>query len=115
MNYSNPKRQLTVENWPGGMERVTAIFTVEALQHRQAERVSRITRSPSGKESRPKLTTYALKVAIVSGDDGKTYIAQLQSTGCISIMQGNLKFEQETIWPKDERFERVFALFAQTV
>ncbi len=110
MNYSNPQRCAVIKDWPSGMEQVTAIFSVETSK--KGERVSRITQSVSGRESKPKLTTYAKKAMIVTGDDERIYIAQLIFDNCVRIAQSNMKFDQETIWAKDSRFAAILALFA---
>lgn len=66
LQLSNPRKHAVIENWPSGRNRVTATFDVET--GKQGERVSRVT---TGK---PKRTTYCKRMAIVDGDDGKTYL-----------------------------------------
>lgn len=108
--YSNGVKWLEVKDWPSGNKRVVAIFKVESTN--EGERVSRTTIDEFRRESKPKLTAYARKCAIVTGDDGKTYIAELQLDDCISIMQSNLKFKEEMIWwdSSPDRFAAVLAL-----
>lgn len=59
----------------------------------------------------PKKLTYAEKVRIVEGSDGRTYIAELTSSGFVSIMRGDMKLQAEAIFPEDPRFGQVRALF----
>lgn len=111
--YSNPERYLLVPDWPSGNERVSAMFTVETSK--KGQRVSRVTTDKYGRESKPKVTTFTKQVAIVTGDDNKTYIAELSPTGIISIVQSNLKFTDEII-SRDgspERYAAVLALIRQ--
>lgn len=111
VTYSNPRKSATIENWPSGGKRVTAVFTVETKKNKQ--RVSRITIDELGRESKPKTTTYADQVVIVDGDDGKTYILEYtQMYGLISVMQGTMQYQHETLGPRDERFETVKALIS---
>lgn len=63
---SNPRTHAVIENWPSGANRVTATFTVE--KNKRGERIARTT---TGK---PKVTTYHDKMAIVDGEDGRTYL-----------------------------------------
>jgi hypothetical protein len=93
-----------IENWPSGSRRVTAVFTIES--GKKGERAVRVT------EGAAKKLTYATKARIVDGDDGRTYIAELSLYGHISIMQGNMKYQQETIHRTDPHYAEVFQLFA---
>ena len=103
--YSNPRTQAVIENWPSGKQTVTARFSVESHPKR-GERVIRVT------TGRPKALTYALKVRIVDGDDGRTYIAHLTHFGGISIMRGTMDFQHEIVFPGDARHTELMALFA---
>lgn len=49
---------------------------------------------------------------IVDGSDGRTYIAEYTVYGHISIMRGDMKFSQESIFPTDARYTEVVELFA---
>ena len=60
----------------------------------------------------PKTLTYAKKVRIVDGDDGKTYIAELNVYGHISIMRGDMKFQEEVTFERDPRYQDVLNLFS---
>lgn len=104
IEYSNPRTSATIEDWPSGSKRVTAIFTIE--QH--PKRGERATRQTTGAV---KKLTYALKARIVDGSDGRTYIAELTMYGHISIMNGDMKFSKESIHPRDERYPAIRALF----
>ena len=103
-NYSNPRMSATIENWPHGGKRVTANFTIES--DKRGERAVRITTGA------PKKLTYARKMRIVDGDDGRTYIAELSMYGHITIMNGDMKYSKETIFNGDPRMPELLALFA---
>lgn len=105
MTYSNPRLDATIENWPHGKQRVTATFTIER-DHKRGERAVRVTTGA------PKKLTYARKARIVDGDDGRTYIAELSFYGFVSIMNGDMKFQKETIHVYDPRYPECHALFA---
>ncbi len=109
--YSNPRMQATIENWPmGGIKRGTAVFEVE--QHpTRGQRAHRTTFLPLHGPTAPKLLTYADQMRIVDGDDGRTYIAVLSRYGNISIMRGDMKFNEETVFERDERYPALRALF----
>jgi len=110
LKFTNPRLTFTTNDWPYGSKRTTATFTIEA--NKRGERVSRVTINPkSGRINKPKTTTYATKVRIVDGSDGRTYIAHLTEYGFIKIMQSNLQYSQETIHHGNDRFSDVVALF----
>ena len=106
MEYSNPRTTFETDDWPYGRHnRVRAVFTVESGT--RGERVSRVTSNPKGGTNKPKKTTYARLVRIVDGSDGKTYIAELSQFGHITIMQSNLKFQQESIFTDSDRYQSI--------
>jgi len=109
--YTNPRKFCTVDNWPSGKNRVTAKFVVET-GIRGKERIGRVTQNPKGGWNSPKRTTYALKARIVDGEDGRIYIAELTEYGHITIMQSNLKFQEEVVFPDDNRHKELLALFS---
>ena len=80
--YSNPRMTATIENWPSGSKRVTAFFQ------------------------------FAKQMRIVDGDDGRTYIAELSCYGHITIMRGDMKFNEESVHAGDPRHAELMALFA---
>ena len=102
--YSNPRMNAVIENWPNGANRVTAVFFIE--QTKRGERAVRVTTGA------PKKLTYAVKSRIVDGDDGRTYIAELTAYGHITIMRGDMKFNEESIFERDSRYAEMRALFA---
>lgn len=59
-----------------------------------------------------KKLTFAKLARIVDGSDGRTYIAEYSMYGFVSIMQGNMKYRQETIHDRDPRFAEAMELFA---
>ncbi len=103
--YSNPRMSATIEDWPSGSKRVTAVFAIE--QH--AKRGERAVRTTTGAK---KALTYARKARIVDGDDGRTYIAELTMYGFVSIMRGDMKISEETIHLNDPRYPMARALFS---
>jgi hypothetical protein len=112
LTYSNPRREAVIPDWPwGSKQRTTATFTIE-IGPVSRERAVRVTIDPkTGRPTAPKKRTYASKARIVDGDDGRTYIAELSMYGFVSIMRGDMKFEEETVHPDNPRFPEVMALF----
>jgi hypothetical protein len=103
--YSNPRLNATIDNWPSGSKRVTAVFTIE--QHpTRGERAVRVTTGA------PKTLVYARKARILDGDDGRTYLANLTIYGHISIFNGDMKFRHEAVFEHDPRYPDLLALFA---
>jgi hypothetical protein len=104
--YSNPRISAVFNNWPSGrLERVTATFSLETDQKR-GERMVRVTTGA------PKKLTYARKMRIVDGDDGKIYIATLSAKyNHITIVQSNMQYDEETIDTDNPRYAAVLALF----
>jgi hypothetical protein len=102
--YSNPRISATIENWPHGSQRVTAVFTIEV--DKRGERAVRVTTGA------PKKLTYARQMRIVDGDDGRTYIAERSMYGHVTIMRGDMKFRHETIFSGDARHAELLKLFA---
>lgn len=103
INYSNPRMEATIENWPIGGKRCTAVFSIE-----QTARGERGVRTTVGK---PKVLTYARRARIVDGDDGRTYIAELTVYNFVSIMRGDMKYQHEAIFADDPRFADLLAMF----
>lgn len=103
-DYSNPRMQAAIENWPHGSQRVTAIFTIEA--DKRGERAVRVTTGA------PKKLTYARQMRIVDGDDGRTYIAARSAYAHITIMKGDMKFNHEVVHSGDARYPEMLKLFA---
>ena len=102
--YSNPRLEAVIADWPSGSRRVNARFAIEARPGK-GERATRVTTGA------PKATTFALKTRIVDGDDGRTYIAKLTMYRNVTIMRGDMKFDEETIWSSDPRYPAIAALF----
>jgi hypothetical protein len=113
--YSNPRLTAEFTNWPYGALRTTATFSVEKTPGR-GERAVRVTIDPkTGRPTAPKKLTYARKVRIVDGDDGKTYLIEKTLYGFVSVMRSDMKFQHETLHEDNERFAAVDALFAVPV
>jgi hypothetical protein len=103
--YSNPRMEATIENWPHGSRRVAAQFSIESSRGGGLQRAVRVT---TGK---PKKLTYAQQMRIVDGDDGRTYIAALTMYGHITIWRGDMKFNEEAVFERDDRYPALRALF----
>jgi len=108
--YSNPRLVAQFDDWPYGKLRARTTFKIEFST--RGERASRVTVNPkNGRLNKPKVTTYAQKVRIVDGDDGKTYIIEKPIWGHISVMKWDLQFQHETIGDNDPRYAETLALF----
>ena len=105
LTYSNPRMAATIENWPSGSKRVTAVFEIE----QDSKRGERAVRTTTGE---PKKLTYAKLARIVDGSDGRTYIAEYSLYGHISIKRGDMKFDHETVFERDPRYAEMLELFA---
>jgi hypothetical protein len=106
LTYSNPRMIAEIPDWPGGRnKRVTARFEIE----QDAKRGERAVRTTDGA---PKKLTYAKKVRIVDGSDGRTYIAELTGFGSISIGKGDMKFQHEWLSTENPRYAQLLELFA---
>ncbi len=105
IKYSNPRTKATIENWPNGSHRVTATFSIESHPTR-GERAIRVTTGA------PKKLTFARKMRIIDGDNGRTYIAELSAYGgMITIVRGDMKFQEEVVHDRDPRYSELMALF----
>jgi hypothetical protein len=96
----------TIENWPNGSKRVTAQFSIES-DPKRGERAVRVTTGA------PKKLTFARKMRIVDGDDGRTYIATLTGYGHITIFKGDMKFHHESVFEREPRYAELRALFVE--
>lgn len=110
--YSNPRLEAVIENWPSGPHRTTATFRVETTPGR-GQRGTRVTIDPkTGRPSAVKKLTYAAEVRIVDGDDGKTYIIERSRMyRFISVMQGNMQYQAETVYEGVAGYAELAALF----
>ena len=97
MQYTNPRKFAQFNDWPSGNKRVYCTFQVE--QGTKGQRVRRVTDKPGcpGVKCSPKLTTYAKKVLLVDGDDGRIYIMEFTEYGFFSVMSSDMKHSHETI------------------
>jgi hypothetical protein len=102
--YTNPRLNAVIENWPHGSKRVTATFSIET----HPQRGQRAIRTTTGA---PKKLTFARQMRIVDGDDGRTYIAALSTYGHVTIHRGDMKFNHESVFESDPRYTSLRALF----
>lgn len=101
--YTNPRMQATIENWPHGSQRVQARFWIE-----QTPRGERAVRQTTGAA---KKLTFARKMRIVDGDDGHTYIIELTMYGHITVMRGDMKYNEEVVHEREEGYAELKGLF----
>jgi len=107
--YTNPRKDVMVEDWPYGSKRTKCHFYVEESKGKQ--RACRVTTNPkTGRDNKPKKLTYAIKVLFVDGDDGRTYVMQMVGFS-ISIMQSNMQLQEEYIGDQDDRYKALEQMF----
>ena len=112
MKYSNPRKEVTILEWPHGAQKTKALFWVDKNPKTGQERAIRMTVNPkTGQNSKPKVMTYAEKVRFVDGDDGKLYFIELTAYGFISVMRGTFNYLHETIYKDYLQYAEVLALF----
>ena len=103
MNYSNARKSATFNDWPlGGNKRGTCTFVVEKHPKR-GERVGRTTTGAT------KYDTYAPEVAIVDGDDGRTYILSSTGYGFLQVSRSDFK-NQESFFNDNPRYNEMVDL-----
>jgi hypothetical protein len=103
-DYSNPRMAAVIEDWPSGSRRVKATFYVET-DVKRGERVVRVT------TGQPIKLTFAQRMRIVDGDDGRTYIARDHGHGMASIFRGDMKYEHEIAHEPSHRYNELMELF----
>ena len=103
-NYSNPRLTAEIDNWPSGAQRVKAVFSIEATS--RGERAVRVTTGA------PVKLTFARKMRIVDGDDGRTYIARDHGHGMVSICRGDMKYQHEIAHEPSPRYGELMVLFS---
>jgi hypothetical protein len=112
MQFSNPRREASFDDWPSGRARVACKFWIES-DPKKGERVCRQTEDKHGRPCKPKKTTYSLRCAIVDGDDGRTYTLELNRFGSVRIGSSDMVHDVETfhIGTQAERYAELVALF----
>lgn len=103
-NYSNPRIEAVITDWPSGRNRVTARFHIES----DPKRGERAVRTTTGA---PVKLTFARRMRIVDGDDGCTYIARDHGHGMVSIFRGDMKYEHEAAFQPAPRYAELIQLF----
>jgi hypothetical protein len=108
VNYSNPVKKLEIDDYPiGGNNRGKCVFEVE---HNETHgyRVSRKTTDKYGIWRKPSYGTYGGKAAIVTGEDGKTYILQhMKNVNAITIKRHDFKDGGSAVFMSDDPQEYV--------
>lgn len=91
------------------------MFYIETDPKKGQRAVRRTVNPKNGTLSAPKKLTFGHKHRIVDGSDGRTYILSKSGAyGFISVMQSNMQFQQEAIFPSDpERYAMADALLDQ--
>ena len=114
VNYVRATRKFVAEDYPlGGSQRGVASFEVE--RNKNGERCVRVTDN-GVRLSAPKKTTYGSNVAILIGDDGKTYIGTIgKHYPGISILRSNLSIQQESVSENDTRYARLVEMIKSAV
>jgi hypothetical protein len=102
--YSNPRMAAKIADWPSGSRRVEATFHIE-IDAKRGERAVRVTTGA------PMKLTFARRMRIVDGDDGRTYVARDHGHGMVSIFRGDMKYEHETAHDPNPRYAELMALF----
>ncbi len=93
-HFSNPRREVQVDDWPFGRHTCKARFVVESHPKR-GERVSRVTENKTRTGwNKPKCTTYAPRQVILDGDDGRVYLlsATRYTPDMIVVTAGTMKY-----------------------
>jgi hypothetical protein len=97
--------QATITDWPNGSRRVEARFWIEI----DAKRGERAVRETTGAA---KKLTFARKMRIVDGDDGRTYIVAFSGYGHVTVWRGDMKFNEEVVHERDSGHAELLALFS---
>jgi len=106
-NYISATRALTIDDYPLGFQkRGTAVYSVTKSRNGKQERVERTT-FDGVKISKPKTTTYGLQCAILTCENGLTYVATWYDIGMISILKSNMQHTEETVWNREERYTTI--------
>jgi hypothetical protein len=109
VTFSNPRLSATVTDWPSGRHRTTAMFEVEKHAAR-GERLVRTTLHPkTGRPGNPKKLTYARRVRLVDGSDGRTYILE-RTSSYIQLRNSNLYSYGDPVFPEDPGYAELAAL-----
>jgi hypothetical protein len=110
--YSNPRLSASIPEWPCGRHRTTAYFVIEQHPTRGERGVRRTAHPLTGTLSKPKTLTYARLARIVDGSDGRIYILEAHKFGQgISVMQSNMQYQEDVVYPDESRYEAIKALF----
>lgn len=118
LTFINPRLEAKFEDWPiGGSNRGQCVFKAECGGNK-GWRVTRTTTDKNGRWCKPKADTYATRVAIVDGDDGKTYILKYAgSYDHITINRHDFmnagEFKEYYAAQGTPRFDELMALIVQ--
>ena len=104
--------QAIIDQWPYGPHKTIAEFTIEQHPTKGERAVRKLINPKTGKYDTPKKLTYAKQARIVDGDNGKTYILErTMYSGLLSVMRGDMKYQEENINDKDSRFNTFMTFF----
>lgn len=95
---SNFRKEDVFEDWPLGFrKRCTATFI-----HESNKRGQRIGRQTTGKI---KYSTYYKHVCLADGSDGKVHYIGWTEYGFLSVMAGDMKYQDHAIFAGEDNFD----------
>ena len=104
---SNFRTSDEIEGWPLGRDkRGTAIFTHES--NKNGQRISRQTPYKGGL-SKPKRSTYYVRICLADGSDGETHMVGITGYGFISVLSCDMKLSDFSIQAEDDNYTEVMA------
>lgn len=102
MGFHSPCLDLTIEEYPlGGSRRGQCRFWIEI----DPRKGSRAVRQTTGK---PKLDTYAIQAAIVTGSNGRTYV--LRNVGSHISIRDHAFMHFDSAFPGDAQYSELLDL-----
>ena len=103
MKFSNPRLTATFAEWPSSKN--GCVFTIESKPGKGV----RCGRTTTGAT---KYSNYGQKMAIVDGDDGKTYILQYNFANFITVFRYDFKSEA-AFFQHDAEYNEIMDLINQ--
>ena len=106
--FSNPRREAMIDDWPIGRQRCRCWFQVERTN--RGERVARRTENKTRTGwNQPKRTTYGDRCAIVDGDDGRTWLLSYRN-GAVCVWISDMQHTLCHVYADDPLFAGLMAL-----